>query len=117
MSAQAFYATIIEYFYYPCPARPRILALTASPIEGMDTKTEPSESAVRQQLEEMEETLDCLVWSAEVAGGATAGMVCPSFVPYDRREWEEVSPVQIRERAAQLGHIPFETAALHYRLD
>ena len=27
------YATIMKYFYLPCGERPRVLALTASPVE------------------------------------------------------------------------------------
>ena len=43
---KTFYSTIMEYFYYPCAQRPRILALTASPVE-MGVGTEPSTLAVR----------------------------------------------------------------------
>lgn len=43
---KTFYSTIMEYFYYPCAQRPRILALTASPVENC-VGTEPSTLEVR----------------------------------------------------------------------
>ena len=61
------YAMVMKYFYNPCEARkrPRILALTASPVEKSAAE-EPKEQAFKDRLKELESDLDATAWSQEV---------------------------------------------------
>lgn len=65
LRGNSMYATIMEYFYLPCKRRPRVLALTASPVEKARTE-EPSAAKFLEDLAELEKRLDCAAWSHPV---------------------------------------------------
>ena len=59
------YATIARYFYKPCVSRPRVLALTASPVEAA-AATSTSEPEFEGKLAELERDLDAAAWARVV---------------------------------------------------
>ena len=59
------YATIARYFYKPCFSRPRVLALTASPVEAA-AATSTSEPEFEGKLAELERDLDAAAWARVV---------------------------------------------------
>ena len=61
----AHYQTMLEYFYLPCEARPRVLALTASPVDQAQEQT-PDVSKFLRDLNALEARLDCGAWSRPV---------------------------------------------------
>ena len=56
------YATITRYFYAPCARRPRVLALTASPVEAA-AATSTSETEFEMKLKALERDLDAAAWA------------------------------------------------------
>lgn len=59
------YATIAKYFYAPCERRPRVLALTASPVEAA-AGTPTSEKDFLLKLEALEQDLNAAAWGRVV---------------------------------------------------
>ena len=60
------YRTIMKYFYELAEQRPRVLGLTASPIEKPETTT-PSREQVREGLVELQKKLDAQVCTSDSA--------------------------------------------------
>lgn len=73
----AHYATMMRYFYRTCDAvrRPRILALTASPVENAATKR-PDVVTFEEDLKHLECDLDAAAWSHDVPDD-----LCPHALP------------------------------------
>jgi ERCC4-related helicase len=59
------YATIAKYFYAPCERRPRVLALTASPVEAA-AGTPTSEADFQMKLAALETDLNAAAWARVV---------------------------------------------------
>ena len=57
------YATITKYFYAPCEHRPRVLALTASPVVEAAAGKPTSEVDFQMKLAELEKDLNAAAWA------------------------------------------------------
>ena len=88
----SFYSTIFRYFYEPCcEPRPRVLALTASPVGDSGAKA-PSEDDFESKLKELERILNAAAWARVVDREH-----CPHAEPIvlvhepSPRDWETAS--------------------------
>lgn len=68
LRGQSHYMSIMKYFYRVAPMRPRVLGLTASPIEKPEA-SDPDPEVVKSALEELQTKLDAQVWSRRVEFG------------------------------------------------
>ena len=71
------YATLMKYFYQTCDEakRPRILGLSASPVEEAATSA-PNEEEFNARLQQLERDLDAAAWSERVDE-----RLCPHALP------------------------------------
>ena len=97
-----FYSTILKYFYCPCESpRPRVLALTATPVKEPDVEKSLSGNEIertpqkaREGLKEFEQLMHCRVWSAEVERNPTRADV-PEFIWFTPDDWQTSDIAQI----------------------
>ena len=68
LRGQSHYMSIMNYFYRLAPIRPRVLGLTASPIEKPEA-SEPNTEVVKKALKELQTKLNTHVWSRRVEFG------------------------------------------------
>ena len=70
------YAVLMQYFYRPLPVerRPRVLALTASPVERPSTEEDQQTEGARRALAKIEAELDAEAWTAPLGAPRTP---CP----------------------------------------
>lgn len=68
LRGQSHYVSIMNYFYRLANTRPRVLGLTASPIEKPEA-SEPDAEVVKKALTELQTKLDAHVWSRRVEYG------------------------------------------------
>ena len=68
LRGQSHYMSIMNYFYRLAPTRPRVLGLTASPIEKPEASA-PDAVVVKRALQDLQTNLDARVWSRRVEFG------------------------------------------------
>lgn len=100
---KSLYATIFRYFYSTCDERrrPRVLALTASPVEAAANATPMTQQEFDAKLVELEHDLDAAAWARVVDTAHCANaepIVLRHEPPLD--EWHEGSAAYVAMLAA-----------------
>ena len=85
---------IMRFFYHKSDEKPRILALTASPIEG--AKLEPTIENAESELCLLESATDAIAWSAEVNLPSATGVQ----LPFDALPDDQAAQIELILQAA-----------------